>query len=143
MRVYGLLLDSNQRVLAVSEDYAGRRLTKFPGGGLEPGEGTLACVCREFKEETGLDIPFSQHFYTTDFYQESAFRAGDQILSIYYVHFDSSVGAEMPIIPEEGLEFKWLEIHKGLSANFDLPIDRLVAEKLVEAWNTKGSQAFG
>ena len=84
VRIYGILIDSTHGLLVSDEFIRGDYFTKLPGGGLEYGEGTRDCLIREFKEETGLDVIIGDHIYTTDFYQPSAFRAGDQILSIYY-----------------------------------------------------------
>jgi len=84
IRVYGILFDDNKRILVSDEFIRGDYFTKFPGGGLELGEGTRDCVQREFKEETGLDIFVGDHIYTTDYFQQSAFNPNDQIISIYY-----------------------------------------------------------
>ena len=84
IRVYGILIDENKRVLLSDEFIRGDYFTKFPGGGLELGEGTRDCLKREFKEETGLDVIVGDHIYTTDYYQQSAFNPNDQIISIYY-----------------------------------------------------------
>lgn len=69
IRVYGILLDSQQRLLVSDEFIRGAYITKLPGGGLEFGEGTRDCLKREFKEETGLDVVIGDHFYTTDFFK--------------------------------------------------------------------------
>jgi ADP-ribose pyrophosphatase YjhB (NUDIX family) len=58
--------------------------SKFPGGGLEFGEGTRDCLKRELREELGIETEIGDHIYTTDFFQMSAFRPDDQIISIYY-----------------------------------------------------------
>jgi 8-oxo-dGTP diphosphatase len=84
IRVYGILLDDNKRILVSDEFIRGDYFTKFPGGGLEIGEGTRDCLKREFKEETGLNIVVGDHIYTTDYFQPSAFNPNDQIISIYY-----------------------------------------------------------
>lgn len=84
IRVYGLLIDDRKRVLVSDEYIRGAYYTKFPGGGLEFGEGTRDCLKREFKEEMDLDVQVDDHLYTTDFYQRSAFNPEDQIVSIYY-----------------------------------------------------------
>lgn len=84
VRVYGILKDSQNRILVSDEFIRGNYFTKFPGGGLEFGEGTRECLVREFKEETGLDVTVGEHIYTTDFFQISAFNNKDQILCIYY-----------------------------------------------------------
>jgi len=84
VRVYGILLSEDKRVLVSDEYIRGGYYTKFPGGGLEFGEGTRDCLKREFKEEMDLDIAVGDHLYTTDFFQMSAFNTAQQIISIYY-----------------------------------------------------------
>jgi 8-oxo-dGTP diphosphatase len=84
IRVYGILINEQQQVLVSDEYIRGGYYTKFPGGGLEVGEGTRDCLKREFMEELGLEVSIGDHIYTTDFYQQSAFNPAYQILSIYY-----------------------------------------------------------
>lgn len=84
VRVYGILIDEQQRVLVSDEYIRGGLYTKFPGGGLEIGEGTRECLRREFMEEMGLAVEIGEHIYTTDYFQPSAFNSAHQILSIYY-----------------------------------------------------------
>src|SRR6201991_2084726 len=84
VRVYGILLGENKKVLVSDEFIRGDYYTKFPGGGLEFGEGTRDCLKREFKEEMDLEVKITDHIYTTDFFQMSAFSAGQQIIAIYY-----------------------------------------------------------
>ena len=85
IRVYGILINENKQVLVSDEYIRGNYYTKFPGGGLEFGEGTRDCLKREFKEEMDLDVEIGDHLYTTDFFQMSAFRPDQQIISIYYM----------------------------------------------------------
>ena len=85
VRVYGIMINEQKQVLVSDEYIRGGYYTKFPGGGLEFGEGTRDCLKREFMEEMNLKIEVTDHLYTTDFFQESAFRPGDQIISIYYL----------------------------------------------------------
>jgi len=84
LRVYGILLNIDKQVLVSDEYIRGGYYTKFPGGGLEFGEGTRDCLKREFKEEMDLEIAVTDHLYTTDFFQMSAFNPEQQIISIYY-----------------------------------------------------------
>lgn len=84
IRVYGILINKEKQVLVSDEYIRGNYYTKFPGGGLEVGEGTKACLEREFMEEMNLKVAVGDHIYTTDIYQQSAFNAAHQILSIYY-----------------------------------------------------------
>ena len=84
IRVYGILINEKRQVLVSDEFIRGAYITKFPGGGLEFGEGTRECLAREFMEEMHLKVKVNGHIYTTDFYQQSAFNAAHQIISIYY-----------------------------------------------------------
>jgi 8-oxo-dGTP diphosphatase len=84
IRVYGILINEQQQVLVSDEFIRGSYFTKFPGGGLEFGEGTRDCLKREFMEEMNLKVHIGEHIYTTDFFQLSAFNPGHQIMSIYY-----------------------------------------------------------
>ena len=85
IRVYGILINEQKEVLVSDEFIRGNYYTKFPGGGLELGEGTRDCLKREFMEEMGLKVEVGEHLYTTDFFQMSAFRPDHQIISIYYM----------------------------------------------------------
>ena len=84
IRVYGILLNEKGAVLVSDEYIRGNYYTKFPGGGLEYGEGTRDCLRREFMEELNLKVEVGDHIYTTDFFQQSAFHPDHQIISIYY-----------------------------------------------------------
>ena len=84
VRVYGILINENRQVLVSDEYIRGDYITKYPGGGLEFGEGTRDCLKREFKEEMDLAVEVTDHLYTTDFFQMSAFNPEHQIISVYY-----------------------------------------------------------
>ena len=84
VRVYGLLINAQNEVLLSDEFEYNRRFTKFPGGGLEFGEGLIDGLKREFLEECNAEIDIINHFYTTDFYEKSSFN-DSQILSVYYL----------------------------------------------------------
>ena len=84
IRVYGILINEKRQILVSDELIRGMKITKFCGGGLEFGEGTVDCVIREFKEEMNVAVKMKNHLYTTDFFQISAFNHTDQIISIYY-----------------------------------------------------------
>jgi len=85
IRVYGILINDKKQVLVSDEFIRGGYFTKFPGGGLEFGEGTRECLKREFMEEMNLNVAIGDHIYTTDYFQMSAFNPEHQIISIYYV----------------------------------------------------------
>jgi len=128
VRVYGILINENNQVLVCDELIKGYPVTKFPGGGLEFGEGTIDCIKREFKEETNNEIEVISHFYTTDFFQPSAFNLNHQIISIYYL-LKSKDDFNLDTT-ENGLNFRWIEL-KNISENdFTLPIDKIVGNLL-------------
>jgi 8-oxo-dGTP diphosphatase len=84
LRTYGILIKDGS-VLLADECLNGFRFTKFPGGGVELGEGIADALKREMMEEGQLTVTSMRHFYTTDFFQASAFKPKDQIISVYYL----------------------------------------------------------
>ncbi|MBY0479734.1 MAG: NUDIX domain-containing protein [Chitinophagaceae bacterium] len=153
IRVYGILIDDQQRLLVSDEFIRGNYYTKLPGGGLEIGEGTRDCLKREFQEETGLDVTVGEHFYTTDFFQISAFNNVDQIVSIYY-----RVMANHPIVLEtkskpfdfnpsqvadptrEAEVFRWIHWKDLSEKEVSLPIDQVVIRMLKQKDCFNGKQ---
>jgi ADP-ribose pyrophosphatase YjhB (NUDIX family) len=146
VRVYGILIDPIHGLLVSDEFIRGDYFTKLPGGGLEFGEGTRDCLVREFKEETGLDVTIGEHIYTTDFYQPSAFRAGDQILSIYYRVNPISLAPlntranAFDFKPEEIADkngqaehTRWIALNDLSEGAMSLPIDKIVINKILQS----------
>jgi len=137
VRVYGICI-LNDKVLVADEFINGREITKFPGGGLEFGEGTIDCVRREFIEETGQEIEVLSHFYTTDFFVASAFNPQSQVISIYYtVRFIAEPVFEVKykrfdFIDRTGdsFVFRWIPITEISEDHFTFVIDKKVAQKL-------------
>jgi 8-oxo-dGTP diphosphatase len=143
IRVYGILLLENRQVLVSDEFIRGNYYTKFPGGGLEFGEGTRDCLRREFMEEMNLRVEVGEHLYTTDFFQVSAFNPGHQIVSIYY-HARALDDIRVPLRTEPfQFDEKQMEIYRatGETETFrlipweqfspesvHLPIDKVVAD---------------
>lgn len=138
VRVYGILI-SKGNVLVSDEFIKGKCITKFPGGGLEFGEGTVDCVIREFKEELNLNIEVLSHFYTTDFFVTSAFNTKSQVISIYYMvnaldplTFKIST-KEFDFEKNEGAQsFRWIALEDIKESNFTFVIDKKIAELLTE-----------
>ena len=142
LRVYGILINEMKQVLVSDEFIRGAYITKFPGGGLEYGEGTRDCLKREFMEEMGLAVKVTDHIYTTDFYQQSAFNPAHQIISIYYYvealepikaalrnkpfDFDE---AQMKMYEETGETetFRFIDWENFSEVVLSLPIDKIVA----------------
>lgn len=135
IRVYGLLINEHQEVLLADERRNGMPFTKFPGGGLEWGEGIKECVVREFQEEVGLDVEVSELFYMTDFFQQSAFSPDDQLISVYYIvltdRWREIPVEDHPFADDVNREtFRWKAISDLTAEDLTFPIDRVVAERL-------------
>jgi 8-oxo-dGTP diphosphatase len=147
VRIYGILINDKNEILVSDELIRGMRITKFCGGGLEEGEGTRDCLKREFMEEMNLEVEVMEHFYTTDFYQPSAFRKDDQILSIYYkVKSLKPIAVKLSTVPFDFDEaqlkryettqqienFRFISVYKFDGNNMTLPIDKIVADMVKE-----------
>lgn len=127
IRVYGILIQNNT-ILLVEEPVSKTRVLKFPGGGLEFGEGTIECLKREFREELNIDINNLKHFYTTDFFVQSFLNPNDQVISIYYTcNADAS---KMNYTLDKNMVFGWVPIQQIHPDMFVLPIDKIIAEKI-------------
>jgi 8-oxo-dGTP diphosphatase len=142
IRVYGFLIEDDS-VLVTDEFRLGIYMTKFPGGGLQFGEGTIDCLKRELMEELGTPFEIVSHFYTTDFYQPTTLLPSDmQLFNIYY-----RVKAEKPfrfpttekkhdIPPIDGAQsFRWVKIRDLKAEDFTFPIDRFIVGELVKWQN--------
>ena len=147
VRVYGVLINEKKQVLVSDEYIRGNYYTKFPGGGLEIGEGTRDCLKREFKEEMDLEVEIGKHLYTTDFYQVSAFNPAHQIISIYY-YAKALEEIKVPLrikefdFDEQQMEiynktrmtetFRFIDWNDFSADSVTLPIDKIVAGLLKE-----------
>ncbi|MBO9202776.1 MULTISPECIES: NUDIX domain-containing protein [Niastella] len=145
IRVYGILLGENKQVLVSDEYIRGGNYTKFPGGGLEFGEGTRDCLKREFMEEMNLHVHVGDHIYTTDYFQMSAFNPEHQIISIYYFahamepitvplrqkpfDFDEQ---QLAVYKDKGETetFRFIDWNEFSDGSVTLPIDKIVARML-------------
>jgi ADP-ribose pyrophosphatase YjhB (NUDIX family) len=138
VRVYGLLINEAKEVLVADELIHERKITKFPGGGLEFGEGTIDAIKREMMEETATEVEVIEHFYTTDFFQVSAFNSKSQVLSIYYIiKSKTTLKVETTTTPfnfkepkEGAISFRWISLKSISEEDFTFPIDKKVASLL-------------
>jgi len=85
IRVYGLLITKEGQILLSNERIGDFAFTKFPGGGMEFGEGALECLKREFFEETGISIEIIKHVYTCNFFVQGRLNPEEQVIGIYYL----------------------------------------------------------
>ncbi len=134
VRVYGLLLDKQgDHLLLSKEPMQEKQVTKFPGGGLQYGEGPEDCVVREFFEEIRIRVEVSEHFYTTGFFQPSFFEEAIQVISIYYLLRTIDPASERRLQKDGGAKkesFFWEPVRKIAPERFELPIDKEVARRV-------------
>lgn len=138
IRVYGILVNDRKQVLVSDERiyFNNREVTKFPGGGLELGEGTRECIIRECKEEMNVDVAVVDHLYTTDFFQQSAFNEAHQLIAIYYIvrplePLSFAVNNGRPDYPATITEnFRFIDWEHFSADVMTLPIDKIAADLL-------------
>lgn len=137
IRVYGLLTNPFGEILIVHESINNFHFSKFPGGGMELGEGPVDCLKREIMEELQIEAEVSEHFYTTDYFQPSAFKKDDQLIAIYYklkplderLQFEDMMEYEDEKIIS--MRFEWVPMDRLSADMLTFPVDKLVCEKLL------------
>ncbi|MDE0978796.1 MAG: tRNA (5-methylaminomethyl-2-thiouridine)(34)-methyltransferase MnmD [Flavobacteriales bacterium] len=89
VRVYGVILDAaGDRILVCNERLSdGSHAQKFPGGGVELGEGILDAWWREVQEELGCRpvMQSAELFHSAEPFVRSAFRKEEQVIALYYL----------------------------------------------------------
>ncbi|MGV3762418.1 NUDIX domain-containing protein [Parapedobacter sp.] len=132
IRVYGILVNESREVLISDEREYGMEFSKFPGGGLEYGEGLADGLMREFKEECHIEIDILRHIHTTDVFIKSAFN-DSQVLAVYYLvknktpfncrfsekAFDFEVGNPIDQV------FRWIPVGKLNEGDLTFEMDRI------------------
>lgn len=136
IRVYGIALKEGN--LLISTEMGGdHAFTKFPGGGLEQGEGLADCLIREWKEEMNADIAVGELYYVNEFYQPSAFNPAQQIISFYYYVTLTSEDLIFRSIEKRWnrdylVEFRWESLNELQVEDFTFPIDKIVFSRIRE-----------
>ena len=136
LRVYGIVIN-NGYVLISNETRFGVAMQKFPGGGIEFGEGIEEALRREFKEELNVEIKRHEFLYVNDFFQQSSFVETDQLISFYYlVEVEGMQSIHRLVDGKIGLElnqsFIWVDINSLDLNDLTFPIDQKVASILKE-----------
>lgn len=138
IRVYMLIVDNERRILVSDEYQMDMKMSKFPGGGMENGEGTIQCLQREAMEEFGQELKNIRHFYTTDYYQKAWFFNDHQLISVYYLADPEDTSripaSDRPFDFDEYTNgeqsFRWVPLDELQEEDMTLPIDRKVAGML-------------
>jgi 8-oxo-dGTP diphosphatase len=138
IRAYFILFNDCDEILLSDELIAGKKYTKFPGGGVELGEGIEDAVRREAIEELGQEVEIVQHIYTTGFFVQSAFRPSDQIISVYYqVHLlepvrfrTTTVKFDFDINSHQTESFRWAKLKDIHPNELSFPADKYLLQQL-------------
>ena len=141
IRVYGIIQNNKDEILITDEFQLDQRMTKFPGGGLKYGEGTIDCLRREMREECNeQEIKNIRQYYTTDFFQPTLLYKNQQLISIYY--FAELKGSPVFRISEKAFDFaemkngnqsfRWVKINSLNPDDFSFPIDKFVVRKILK-----------
>ena len=126
LRVYALIIEQ-EYILVSRELIMGKYLYKFPGGGLEYGEGLIEGLQRESMEEMNQNLKDIEHFYTTDFYQQSQFDSKDQIIAIYYkAKLTSKINNKLKVPIKDLPVFEWKKIIDFSEEDLHFPTDKFV-----------------
>jgi 8-oxo-dGTP pyrophosphatase MutT (NUDIX family) len=138
IRIYGLLTDHG-RILLTDEFRLGIFMTKFPGGGLNFGEGPVDCLKREFLEELDTEILEYEHYYTTEFFQPTTLLPSEfQLINVYYLvkvkkpyRFRTTEKKyDFPEVADGAQCFRWVRIEELSEEEFTFPIDKYLLKKI-------------
>ena len=139
VRVYFFLLDRplignrpdpESQVLLSDEFLSGKNCTKWPGGGLEFGEGPQDCAHREALEELGQDICLGPLIHATGNFVRSSWRGEEQVLCQYYLATLKEppafrVSAQPFDYPSPNVEsFRWTPLHSVTQEDLSFEVDR-------------------
>jgi len=134
LRVYAIIIRGDEILLA-DESINDFSFTKFPGGGVELGEGIMEALKRELMEEGEIIVNEAEHLYTTDFFQPSAFNPAEQIISVYYlvkadIHWPEYVSDQSSTGKKHLLRLYFYPLANLQAAHLTFPIDQHVLQKL-------------
>jgi 8-oxo-dGTP pyrophosphatase MutT (NUDIX family) len=138
IRVYALIINDRKEILLSDEYQLDMKMVKFPGGGMEHGEGTIDCLQREAMEEFGQSLVNIRHYYTTDYYQPALFFKDTQLVSIYYLaDFSGEIRFRLSSKPFDIQEmkngqqfFRWVPLSGVVEEDLTFPVDRKVIRLL-------------
>ena len=126
IRVYALIILKNN-ILLSRELIQNELIYKFPGGGVELGEGIVDALQREAKEEMGQNLNHIAHFYTTDFFQRSSFDSSEQLISVYFkASLSQHINNRLKIPVKDQPVFEWKRLVDLNEDDLHFPIDKRV-----------------
>ncbi len=84
---------------------------EFPGGKIEENETAIACICREIKEELGIDVEVGAHLITLEHEYQTL-----QVTLI--AHYCQMLDLNQPIQAIASTEVRWVKLADLASYNF-------------------------
>lgn len=128
-RVYGIVINERNEVLISDEYRFGRYFRKFPGGGIELGEGIIDGLKREFQEELGSEVKSYEFLFFNDYFQKSSFDTQTQVTCFYYLvecTNTNKLGLESYKVPltRDGEQQQWISLHQLEPNALTFPIDQ-------------------
>jgi len=130
VRAYGILINERQEVLVSDERQYDQEFTKFPGGGVELGEGVRTALIREFQEECGVLIEPIRQIYATEHFIHSAFN-DSQLIGIYYLvrAVRESDLKQIPLDPlppkiQPAQAFRWIPLKEFNESQLTFEVDQ-------------------
>jgi 8-oxo-dGTP diphosphatase len=135
LRVYGIFINPRGELLVSDERRNGFCFTKFPGGGVEIGEGLKEALQREFEEELNRSIHIKELIYFNEYYQASAFNSSEQLHSFYYSVFIEDWESIHTLDgtlnhTEDGEKHRWMPLEHLHEDHFTFPIDKEVVKMI-------------
>ena len=109
IRVYGILINDKKQILVADEYIRGGLYTKFPGGGLEFGEGTRDCLKRELKEELGITVLKLKEYQLID-------KQPDFLMKLFLIQ--EWKGTPMNLRPNEHEVVEWFSFQEASKLYF-------------------------
>jgi ADP-ribose pyrophosphatase YjhB (NUDIX family) len=142
IRVYGILSDADGRILVSHERIKKQAYAKFPGGGLEYGEGLKDGLIREFQEELNLNIGVGELLFITDFFIQSAFKGEDQLVSVYYSVYAAALGSISTVdkwpspefVVDKKQLFQWINPSEIGIEQLNFPGDKAMLHHLLDSY---------
>ena len=135
VRVYALIVKNN-RLLISEEQHGGVFLRKFPGGGLQFGEGILQALHRELKEELNADVESASMLCVTEDFVVSFLNNKQQVIGVHYMvdlkqdYSDDFLNNNRVELENGYIHFKWKLIENLNADDFSSPVDKTAFEKL-------------
>jgi mutator protein MutT len=116
IRYQGAIVKDDQVLLIRHREHeSGQSYWLFPGGGIEPGETDEACVVREMREETGVDVTVERLLFEEQVPQPIYYRRRRTFLCTS-VSGEPSPGYEPEVEAQElyGIvEVKWFDLRNS------------------------------